>query len=393
MRELKAFYSNLFNISGRTRRREYFVGVLLTEAFMYILVALGFLSLSINMILGAIVMCVSCIFSIVAGIGCMTCMIRRMHDIGKSGWIILLQAIPCLGIILMLVFCLMDSEEEENQWGPNPKAEENDEYDSGVGVTAAVTITIFLLSCALFYFATFYFIKTGVDSGLIKGEYNYNYDVGGDKYSKSVESDGKGNITTKENGEEVYGNFNSKEEEVEEVDRNEDYNELDSNYDNSESNNMNNESESNDIFNSMFDDSSDDNSDSNSDNYSYDYSDDYSDDYSEDYGTVTDDYTYDESNVEKNRTNESIAYQIFGKYTITKEDFVDRYGNLYSDAVIADSIDTYERFSPKELVDYCARNYAAMSESNWVGVYLALDEGIITENELIRSGVPEEYVY
>lgn len=390
MRELKAFYSNLFNVSGRTRRREYFVGVLLTEAFMYILVALGFLSLSINMILGAIVMCVSCIFSIVAGIGCMTCMIRRMHDIGKSGWIILLQAIPCLGIILMLVFCFMDSEEEENQWGPNPKAEENDEYDNGVGVTAAVTITIFLLSCALFYFATFYFIKTGVDSGLIKGEYHYNYDVGGDKYSKSVESDGKGNITTKENGEEVYDSDDSELEE--DFSSKEDFegNESDSNYDSFDDDYTNRESESNDIFNSMFSDSDSDSSDDYSDDS---YSDDYSDDSSDDYGTVTDDYTYDESNVEKNRTNESIAYQVFGKYTITKEDFVNRYGNLYSDAVIADSIDTYERFSPKELVDYCARNYAAMSESNWVGVYLAIGEGIITENELIRSGVPEEYVY
>ena len=49
-------------------------------------------------------------------------------------------------------------------------------------------------------------------------------------------------------------------------------------------------------------------------------------------------------------------------------------------------------FLHKELVDYCARNYAVMSESNWIGVYLALDEGIITENELIRSGVAEEYV-
>ena len=40
--------------------------------------------------------------------------IRRMHDVGKSGWYML---IPIYNIIL----CFTDSEPGENEYGPNPK--------------------------------------------------------------------------------------------------------------------------------------------------------------------------------------------------------------------------------------------------------------------------------
>src|SRR5690606_20326554 len=46
--------------------------------------------------------------------------VRRLHDIGKSGWFFLLYLIPCVGIILMIVFNVKDSE-PDNQYGPNPK--------------------------------------------------------------------------------------------------------------------------------------------------------------------------------------------------------------------------------------------------------------------------------
>ena len=47
--------------------------------------------------------------------------IRRLHDTGKSGWWTLIQLIPIAGWIVNLVFCCTDSQEGENQYGPNPK--------------------------------------------------------------------------------------------------------------------------------------------------------------------------------------------------------------------------------------------------------------------------------
>jgi len=46
--------------------------------------------------------------------------VRRLHDIGKSGWWLLIGFIPLLGLIL-LAFYVMDSK-EDNQYGLNPKA-------------------------------------------------------------------------------------------------------------------------------------------------------------------------------------------------------------------------------------------------------------------------------
>jgi len=48
--------------------------------------------------------------------------VRRLHDIGKSGWTILLGLIPFVGGIILLVFCCQDSQPGENKWGASPKA-------------------------------------------------------------------------------------------------------------------------------------------------------------------------------------------------------------------------------------------------------------------------------
>jgi uncharacterized membrane protein YhaH (DUF805 family) len=44
---------------------------------------------------------------------------RRMHDIGKSGWILLLGLIPLVGLVL-LYFAAQPGQLESNQYGPPP---------------------------------------------------------------------------------------------------------------------------------------------------------------------------------------------------------------------------------------------------------------------------------
>lgn len=43
--------------------------------------------------------------------------IRRLHDIGKSGWWQLIIFIPFIGIFILLVFCIMGSQKGTNQYG------------------------------------------------------------------------------------------------------------------------------------------------------------------------------------------------------------------------------------------------------------------------------------
>jgi len=47
--------------------------------------------------------------------------VRRLHDIGRSGWWLLIGAVPLVGAIVLIVFLCTDSERGPNRWGPSPK--------------------------------------------------------------------------------------------------------------------------------------------------------------------------------------------------------------------------------------------------------------------------------
>ncbi len=48
--------------------------------------------------------------------------VRRLHDTGRSGWWLLLALIPLVGLIVLIVFFVQDSEAGANRFGANPKA-------------------------------------------------------------------------------------------------------------------------------------------------------------------------------------------------------------------------------------------------------------------------------
>ena len=46
--------------------------------------------------------------------------VRRLHDTGKSGWLLLLSFVPCIGAILLLVWMIEDGQAHDNAYGPVP---------------------------------------------------------------------------------------------------------------------------------------------------------------------------------------------------------------------------------------------------------------------------------
>ena len=50
--------------------------------------------------------------------------IRRLHDVGKSGWYLLINLIPIAGPIWFLVLACTDSQPGHNKYGPNPKEQQ-----------------------------------------------------------------------------------------------------------------------------------------------------------------------------------------------------------------------------------------------------------------------------
>lgn len=46
--------------------------------------------------------------------------VRRLHDIDRSGWWLLLGLIPLVGIIILIVWWAQEGDAGSNQYGPNP---------------------------------------------------------------------------------------------------------------------------------------------------------------------------------------------------------------------------------------------------------------------------------
>ena len=60
------------------------------------------------------------LYSIFIFIPSLSVSVRRLHDVGKSGWNILYVLIPVIGVIWLLALFSRDTMPEKNKWGGNP---------------------------------------------------------------------------------------------------------------------------------------------------------------------------------------------------------------------------------------------------------------------------------
>lgn len=74
------------------------------------------------------------LYSLVVLVPSLAIAVRRLHDIGKSGWFLLVAFIPFIGGLILLYFFFQDSEREPNAWGPSPKYSEFDEQIENIGM-------------------------------------------------------------------------------------------------------------------------------------------------------------------------------------------------------------------------------------------------------------------
>lgn len=47
--------------------------------------------------------------------------VRRLHDVGKSGWMLLVSFIPLVGPIWLFILTVTDSNPGDNKYGASPK--------------------------------------------------------------------------------------------------------------------------------------------------------------------------------------------------------------------------------------------------------------------------------
>ena len=105
--------------NGRARRKEYWMFILFNAIF-------GIVAAVIDNLLGTTAGGLHYgtfygLYSLAVFIPGLAVSVRRLHDVGKSGWMLLIGLIPLIGGIWLLVLLVTDSKFGANQYGENPK--------------------------------------------------------------------------------------------------------------------------------------------------------------------------------------------------------------------------------------------------------------------------------
>ena len=111
---LKVVRDNYANFSGRARRSEYWwyalcnllISLVLLTADYFIGFGFNFLYL---------------LYGLAVIIPGLAVLVRRLHDVGKSGWFFFVVLIPLVGPIWLLVLLFTEGDNGSNQYGADPK--------------------------------------------------------------------------------------------------------------------------------------------------------------------------------------------------------------------------------------------------------------------------------
>ena len=113
------------DFSGRARRSEYWYFALFNIIFLIV-------ALVLDNVLGTTVPPMPygvfyIIYGLIVLLPGLAVLVRRLHDVGKSGAYILLAFIPLIGAIWLLVLCVTEGAAGDNEYGADPKVVSNTE--------------------------------------------------------------------------------------------------------------------------------------------------------------------------------------------------------------------------------------------------------------------------
>ncbi len=121
------------DFNGRARRKEYWIYNIINSIIGGLLFFLDYrlgttiegldLDITLTTTEGLDVGVLYIIYAFFVFIPGLAVAVRRLHDVGKSGWMLLIALIPLIGAIWLLVLYLTNSNPGENKYGPNPKEE------------------------------------------------------------------------------------------------------------------------------------------------------------------------------------------------------------------------------------------------------------------------------
>lgn len=104
---------------GRSRRKEYWLFVLVNMVVSFLLTFIDRFTGTFDPDIGLGLL--SGIYALAVFIPAIAVACRRLHDTGRTAWWLLILLVPLIGWVVLVVFFVQDSQEEENQYGISPK--------------------------------------------------------------------------------------------------------------------------------------------------------------------------------------------------------------------------------------------------------------------------------
>lgn len=108
MQEYLKMWKNYFVFNGRSTRKDFWMAFLMN---IVVATSVGFVASSFKIYnLGTL-------YTLLMLIPMWTLEVRRLHDINKSGWWLLISLVPFLGSIILIVFLASPTFEDGNMYG------------------------------------------------------------------------------------------------------------------------------------------------------------------------------------------------------------------------------------------------------------------------------------
>lgn len=124
---LKVLKEHYLDFNSRARRTEFWMFTLINILISW---GLSLLDLAAGTTFFTLI---SSIYSLLVFIPSIAVSVRRLHDIGKSGWYYLLVLLPIIGWIWLIILFATEGENKPNKWGENPKGIGNDTAINEIG--------------------------------------------------------------------------------------------------------------------------------------------------------------------------------------------------------------------------------------------------------------------
>jgi uncharacterized membrane protein YhaH (DUF805 family) len=113
-------FQNYVTFSGRARRAEYWWWYL----FVFLLLCVALIVDVYAFPSSSEILRVYTLASLALALPNISVTVRRLHDIGRSGWWFWLGLIPLIGALILLYWMIKRGDQGSNQFGPDPIAEE-----------------------------------------------------------------------------------------------------------------------------------------------------------------------------------------------------------------------------------------------------------------------------